>query len=69
MIRRYKVRHNDIKNQKLNNNHPAIASVELLILYEEKLSFKEAWGVVYNTFSYKIYTVLPEALEKWSLDI
>jgi starch phosphorylase len=33
------------------------------------LSFEEAWAVCYNTFSYTNHTVLPEALEKWSVDL
>jgi starch phosphorylase len=33
------------------------------------LSFEEAWGVIYNTFSYTNHTVLPEALEKWSIEL
>ena len=55
----------------MNDTHPAIATVELLriLLDEEKLSFEEAWGVVYNTFSYTNHTVLPEALEKWSVEL
>ena len=36
---------------------------------EEKLSFENAWNVVYNTYSYTNHTVLPEALEKWSVDL
>ena len=60
------------KNQiQLNDTHPAISTVELLriLLDEEKLSFEQAWDVVYNTFSYTNHTVLPEALEKWSVDL
>jgi starch phosphorylase len=39
------------------------------LIDEEKLSFEQAWDVVYNTFSYTNHTVLPEALEKWSVDL
>mmetsp|Transcript_18479 Transcript_18479/g.31626 ORF Transcript_18479/g.31626 Transcript_18479/m.31626 type:complete len:630 (+) Transcript_18479:19-1908(+) len=78
IIRRYKDSHKDNfkmfaeKNKvQLNDTHPAIATIELLriLLDEEKLSFEAAWNVVYNTFSYTNHTVLPEALEKWSVDL
>jgi starch phosphorylase len=40
-----------------------------ILMDEEKLTFEQAWDVVYNTFSYTNHTVLPEALEKWSCDL
>ena len=36
---------------------------------EEKLPWEQAWNVMYNTFAYTNHTVLPEALEKWSVNL
>lgn len=78
IIRRYKKLHNDEFNQfpsknqiQLNDTHPAISTVELLriLIDEEKLTFDKAWNVMYQTFAYTNHTVLPEALEKWSVDL
>jgi len=33
------------------------------------LTYDQAWDIVYNTFSYTNHTVLPEALEKWSVGL
>ena len=40
-----------------------------ILLDEEKLTYDQAWDIVYNTFSYTNHTVLPEALEKWSVGL
>jgi len=39
------------------------------LLDEEKLNYDQAWKIVFNTFSYTNHTVLPEALEKWSVNL
>ena len=36
---------------------------------EEKLPWEQAWNVMYNSFAYTNHTVLPEALEKWSVGL
>jgi starch phosphorylase len=39
------------------------------LIDEEILLFEEAWNIVYNTILYTNHTVLPEVLEKWSVEL
>ncbi|HHB79646.1 MAG TPA: glycogen/starch/alpha-glucan phosphorylase [Saprospiraceae bacterium] len=51
----------------LNDTHPAVAIPEMmrLLTQKEKCSWKEAWQIVVQTFSYTNHTILAEALEQW----
>ena len=55
----------------INDTHPALCVAELMriLVDEEGFEWNEAWAITENTMAYTNHTIMPEALEKWPIDM
>jgi len=77
LIRRYLKNHDDLtgfadKNAiQLNDTHPSLSVSELMRLLIDiyEVPWDKAWDITRATLAYTNHTLLPEALEKWSVEM
>jgi starch phosphorylase len=77
IVRRFRARGNDwpaLPDKvaiQLNDTHPAMAVPELMriLLDEARLGWDQSWDLTVRTLAYTNHTLLPEALEKWPVEL
>lgn len=55
----------------MNDTHPSLSVAELMrsLMDDHALPYEQAWEITQQTLAYTNHTLLPEALEKWSVPL
>jgi glycogen phosphorylase len=77
ILRRFRQQYNDVELLpdkaaiQMNDTHPSLSVVELMrvLLDHYGLPMDKAWDITRRTLAYTNHTLLPEALEKWSVPL
>ncbi len=77
IMRRFLSQHNDFELLpakaaiQMNDTHPSLAVAELMrvLVDNHGVPFEKAWDITRRTLAYTNHTLLPEALEKWSVPL
>jgi len=77
IVKRYRETHDSFDDFarktaiQMNDTHPALTVVELMRLFVDDydLPWEAAWALTVETCGYTNHTLLPEALEKWPIDL
>ncbi|TWH55959.1 starch phosphorylase [Desulfitobacterium sp. LBE] len=77
IVRNYKKNHGSLRGFSqgvsihINDTHPALCIPELMriLIDEEGMDWEESWNITVDAISYTNHTIMPEALEKWPLDL
>ena len=77
IFRRFLAGHTDVREFakyaaiQMNDTHPALSVAELMriLVDEHDIAWGEAWEITQASCGYTNHTLLPEALEKWSVDL
>ncbi|MCU1244575.1 MAG: glgP1 [Acidobacteria bacterium] len=77
IINRYKVTHDSLDGFaskvaiQMNDTHPALTVAELMrvMVDEERMAWEPAWTLTVETLGYTNHTLLPEALERWPVEM
>ena len=77
IVRRYLTEHASIEDFadkvaiQMNDTHPALAVAEMMrvLIDDHELDWEKAWEITQKTLAYTNHTLLPEALEKWSVSL
>jgi starch phosphorylase len=77
IFRRFLSQHSDTRRFaqyaaiQMNDTHPALSVAELMrtLVDEHDIAWDEAWEITQAACGYTNHTLMPEALEKWSVEI